>query len=732
MRISLTAVASLLATVALAQPHQPDARTLLLDHLDETFVPDGKLMTKPEVGKPVDALTGGRPMTGTRFVPGKFGNALEFHGLTKMDYPAGPNLNLAAGLLEFWVALNFDAGEQIKAPGLLSNQMLATFWGPKGSDVCIYSCLNRLCVGVWNQGRQLIAYTAVSGTWKKDEWHHVQLTWGRQLVLQVDEQKSSPVEWFGLFGPVDSRPDDLRLAFGSQIGMSGVHSEFKLDELRILGPGGEQVPDYPVMIVPRLPAPKIDGNIEDAEWADAARTTGFVGLNDNALVEDQTTIVCGWDDTALYVAADCTDPKARPLVAQFRDRDSAVYMEDALDIILQPGPEPYPFYQLVSNAAGTVFDCAIDRRQITKVDTKFNPDWTVATTRAPGRWTLEARIPFAALGRATPKDGERWRVNFCRDADAASRLSSWAYTAGNFHRIENFGEIIFGNSDRAVRLGPLGDWAVGKLNARFALAGPTITPVVTFQATLIGADAKPIIENHERFADYRALDLTPPTLVSGLYNLTLRAQVGDREMYYHRLPFRVMKPYDIRVENYPYEGKLWVIANIAGLPDVKGVTARTRLLQGDKLVGECQTDQFTRGLGPAAIASDALPPGEYVVKSDLVGADGKVLASAEADWEQFAKPSWWRSPAGLDHTIPPPWTPVRVDDEGIKVLGRTYRVGEGSLPTQIINQGQEILAGPITLQATADGKTVDLGRLRALDAAHPDDASVRHARGACG
>ena len=184
-----------LALVGHAQPYKPDSRTLLLDHLDETFVPDGKLMTRPEVGKPVGGMTGGRPMAGEAFVPGRFGNALEFHGLTKMDYPAGSNINLAAGLLEFWISLNFDAAEQMKNPGVLSNQL---FW-PSGARRAARSrstrASNRLCAGVWDTNRQLIAYTAIPGTWKKDEWHHVALGWGRQLVLSWTI--SSPTRWSG-------------------------------------------------------------------------------------------------------------------------------------------------------------------------------------------------------------------------------------------------------------------------------------------------------------------------------------------------------------------------------------------------------------------------------------------------------------------------------------------------------------------------------------------------------
>jgi hypothetical protein len=723
----------LLATALLAQPYQPDSRTLLLDHLDDTFTPDGKLMTRPARLQATGEFTGGKP-TGGQFVPGKFGQALEMHGLMQMQYPSAGNLNLSAGQADFWVALNFDAAEQIKNPGKLSNQMFLTIWGSGRTMVSVYSCLSVTCVGVWDADRQLVAYANIAGFWKKDEWHHVQLRWGRQLELVVDDKSSQVKDWAGLFGPVAVADKDVRLTFGSHIGWSGVESEYKLDEFRILGPGGEQMPDVPTMTVCRIQAPAIDGRIEEQEWAGAAATTGFVRLNEPVLTDEQTLVYAGYDDEALYLAYDCLNPTKRDLVARLKDHDSGVFMEDAVDFICRPNPTGFPYYHFIVNAIGTVYDSTMDPTRPTPADLSYNPACTFKTSQQADRWQMECRIPFAQLGgRAAPKDGERWRVNFCRDGETLNRYSSWSYAAGNFHAVDNYGELIFSTSDRAIRVTSLGDLAMGKVEAQVALTGFLFDPLVIVKGTLVGADAKVVVEQENRLADYKAVTIKAPPLVTGAYNLTIKAATAQGPMYTQRLPFQVMKAYDIAVEGYPYEGKLWITANVNGLPQrPAGLQARSRLMQGDKMVAECSTDQFPKGLGEASIPIDTLAPGKYRVVSEAVAPDGKVLGSAEAEFEQFARPVWWHSAAGLDHIIPNPWGPVRVDNEGIKVLGRTYRVGEGSLPLQITNQGQEMLAGPVTLKATSGGQTVDLARLRALDAAHPDDASVRHARGACG
>ena len=78
----------------------------------------------------------------------------------------------------------------------------------------------------------------------------------------------------------------------------------------------------------------------------------------------------------------------------------------------------------------------------------------------------------------------------------------------------------------------------------------------------------------------------------------IRATTAAGPMVFQRLPFRVKKAYDVSVEGYPYEGKLWITANVSGLAKApQGLVARSRLMQGDRVVAECSTDRFAAGWG---------------------------------------------------------------------------------------------------------------------------------------
>ena len=194
------------------------------------------------------------------------------------------------------------------------------------------------------------------------------------------------------------------------------------------------------------------------------------------------------------------------------------------------------------------------------------PQLRVPHLRAPGRWVMECRIPFGELdGRPAPRDGERWRANFCRDADGGSRLSSWSYAAGNFHTTANYGELVFSTGDRAMRLANVAGWDQGQLETTLSLSSFDFQPLVIVTTKLLGPDAKPLTETENRLADYQAVTVKSPRLVTGLYNLLLQARTEAGVMFSQRLPFRVAKPYDITVEGYPYAGELLVISNVGGL-----------------------------------------------------------------------------------------------------------------------------------------------------------------------
>jgi len=73
-------------------------------------------------------------------------------------------------------------------------------------------------------------------------------------------------------------------------------------------------------------------------------------------------------------------------------------------------------------------------------------------------------------------------------------------------------------------------------------------------------------------------------------------------------------------------------------------------------------------------------------------------------------PDWIREQAGKTTEVLPPWTPVQVERNGeklsLKVWGRSYEFGPLLLPRQIEAAGKPLFTKPVTLEARANGKTL--------------------------
>ncbi len=707
-------------------PFSPTPRTLLLAHFDDAFVPDGERATRAEVIAEGSSPRGARVPKGFEFVPGPFGKALRMHGPHVLVYPGAGNVDLTGGQADLWVALNFDpAVRNEKTKTVWRNQFFLTFQGPHNSRVVVYSVLKSLCVGVWNKQRQLIAYLGCRSTWKKGEWHHLTLKWGRRLELWVDGKRAGAMDWHGLFGPVHVTPEQVRIVLGWR---SGLESEFAVDEFRILKAGGEQLPRPPRFAIPRLRrAPAIDGRLAPGEWDAAGATTGFVHMMDDLAVDDQTTVFAAYDDQRLYFALECRDPRKRPLVAGAAARDGKVWLDDAVDVFLRPDLAKPLYYQLLTNCRGVRYDARINNIALRDFDVAFNPATVVRTSSEPGRWVLEMALPLADLGFARPpKPDAVWGCNFCRNADggSAARLSSWAFMQGGWHQPERFGEMLFSPGERAVRLTGLSDLASGKVRARISLTGVSFQPVVRVHASLVDENGKTVAELRDKFLDYRSITFSAPPLTTGFYTLQIEAKSDEGTVWlYKRLPFRVEKPFDVTAACYPYEGKVWVTANVKGLPGAARVDCAV-----DAGPVACRVTAFKDGKGEAALPIAGLKPGRHTLRAAAFDREGKKLASAEATFVVPKKPVWWKSRAGVDHWVPPPWTPVMTERGTVRVWGREYRCGRGALPEQILNQNTPMLARPVRVELEAGGQTADLARAAAVAKPSPNDRAVREAK----
>jgi hypothetical protein len=200
----------------------------------------------------------------------------------------------------------------------------------------------------------------------------------------------------------------------------------------------------------------IDGKLDDKAWS-AASTVEFVFPWDSqAGAKQKTTAKLLWDDDYLYVGYDCEDTD---IVALRTDRDDPTYMDDAVELFVNPLPsQTTVYFGLEMNARGVLYDyLMVNSKYAFK---RFNMEGVLLASFIRGTlntrgdedkgWSLEVAIPwknFEELAKP-PVAGTIWTANLNRwdGVEPNRRLSMWSnslQSQPNPHAPARFGQLVF-------------------------------------------------------------------------------------------------------------------------------------------------------------------------------------------------------------------------------------------------------------------------------------------------
>ena len=161
-----------------------------------------------------------------------------------------------------------------------------------------------------------------------------------------------------------------------------------------------------------------------------------------------------------------------------------------------------------------------------------------------------------------------------------------------------------------------------------------------------------------------------------------------------------------RLAYHPSLGKLAVKADFGECseqPWVRRVTAVRFTVQPagkDDALAKAEILLDAKKAGAAEVSLPKLPEGRYELKLTAFG------ASLEAT-KQFVRRTfpWERNSLGITDQVYPPFEPLAVSGNEVRVVGRLYSMNELGLWDRVQSQGHDLLAAPITLRCeTASGR----------------------------
>lgn len=239
--------------------------------------------------------------------------------------------------------------------------------------------------------------------------------------------------------------------------------------------------------------PILDGRLDEACYGPEQAISDFVVHTGQKLPTEKTRAWLVNDAENLYVAFSCPSPAGRDLKLDATERDGRSWLDESIEVFLDPGHTHSDYVQFCVNAAGVVRDSHGQ-------DAAWNCPVKVATRREADRWTLEMAIPFAGLDLPLSV-GPVWGINLVRNDRCNGETSTWSL--GGFHQPGRFGNVQL-EANFASFLAPAfaaaataERQAVARLREELRASGLAAPALAQAEATLAQADGDVVELNRQ-------------------------------------------------------------------------------------------------------------------------------------------------------------------------------------------------------------------------------------------
>jgi len=170
-------------------------------------------------------------------------------------------------------------------------------------------------------------------------------------------------------------------------------------------------------------APTIDGRIDAAEWAGAARLSDLHEVDpvEFTAPSERTVWYIAYDDNALYIAAHAYDSEPDEIVAQTLRQGGDLGSDDTMSILIDAFNNKRSGYTFTLNPNGVRAEAIY--ATATKPSDDWDGIWRGASAMADDGWTMEMAIPFNTI--TFEPDNDTWGINLWRRVARKAERMAW-------------------------------------------------------------------------------------------------------------------------------------------------------------------------------------------------------------------------------------------------------------------------------------------------------------------
>ena len=446
-------------------------------------------------------------------------------------------------------------------------------------------------------------------------------------------------------------------------------------------------------------APKIDGEFDEREWSDAAKLGGFLSSKglDIAFTGD---VYAGFHGNKLYLCYIFQLPGATKLTAECTKRDSAVYGDDAAEVILHPdNMGPGEFYQGIFNSRNTIFDQKNGKKD-------WNGAWEVKSGMYEGYLNIEVAIPLSELGSVF-KDGMEWGFNFARDRIASREIIFSCVSPYPGSRLfTDPGTMKFVSKGLSGRL--MLDYHKlfnRSLDAVFRVSNRSSAEKEVELLVELATPDLAVLESKKLTAKIPAngaFDFKYANPLAGIRGAVLRLTATEKgaEKPFHIQDIPLAFKDEFRLSDKTDLKKNQVSVEV----DCSSHRLTVDAAEVTGTLGGRQVKFTGRPLAKGTFDLTGLKPGDYPIELVFRDKSGKELLRYRHPYTHIGQPDWLTTHYGENAGVLWPYTPIKFENNVFEVWGRTHKFGRGLLPESVVSQGRALFAAPPELRLTADGK----------------------------
>lgn len=676
------------------------------------------LTPETAAGSPAPTFLGNKELL--KFAPGLGSGKGLVSGIEKqaVRFNAEKNINPAEGTVTFWVK---------GFPGVKWNQRNRKFyiffqWMDQ-ENIRIYKYHLNPWTRFYEQKNihQYPQYTESNWNFFAFSWNGVELKWylNGQLVGTTRREKPfAPSSSKGYFeiGQSWGKGDTANRIMDELVIFNKALTETEILSLYAIGSGMPTT--QCIRVGSTLNKIKIDGKMEPKEWDDASTALVALDSKTKSVAETISRLYLTYDKDYLYFYFKSPIPQRfwehaqNKLLHGFFKRetinfDHNVDFDDSLELRFKTNVGKF-IYRMLVNTIDVKYDY---RYNESCRELKWNPRWITKTSVSEDGWHLEGKIAFADIS-GTPADGAVWEMNFYRIwKKLKTQVDAWSndtYEPGS--NKFNTGQVIFGGKNNiAVKVNKLVQMDSNGIDLELLLtntspkAEKVLVQLTTGRKSTLLKKEQTVPPNESVCLNIKqSFGLNPPARL----NFIVSGMSGKTVYWVQETPIFNVRDIILDMAVLPIKNRLIFSGEFAQLGlNLKKTEVRIALKKGTKLINESKIRPDVPKF-KLEMDTGKLDHGKYAAEIELTES-GKVIATKQLEYIKETLPEWLGNSLGIPEKVPPPWTPVKYENNAVQVLGRQYIYhNNGLFPAQIEAAGKNILAAPMSVNLQVSGKDI--------------------------